>query len=508
MRAIIYSRVSTPDQEKEGTSLKTQQEHCRAYAEEHGYTVIAAYQNVYSGAKYRERPGLSKLREQVRAGDADVVIAYALDRLSRQQSHLAIIAEEIEDHDAQLAFVTEDFEDSAVGRFIRSAKAFAAEVEREKISERVTRGRKARIASGHPHPGPYPLYGYQWRDKERTRLILDPRTAPVARRIFDDYLAGHTLRGIAQRLHDDGIPSSQGSPTWAPNAIGRLLRHPNYTGNAYGWLGTAREQRNKYDLKDAILLPAGTIEPLVSQAEWDAVQERMVRNKQRASRRTYEPEATLLRGGFVHCGACGRAMSATRDKRGVYRYRCASGHRLRAERCNISIAAHILDDAVWERIVAFFTKPELICRILSELDNDDDDPQEIARLDRRLREIEQQQASVAQAISLLVDSDPDTVAPLTVKLTNLAEHRRNVARERAAVEDQRSSREAFRNQMETLEDWQGRMAKNINTACYREQREFLDLLEIKAQVFPAAHEPRYSVTAFFDPGQIVSPSAT
>src|SRR5215217_3402798 len=135
-RAAIYVRVSTSAQEDEGTSLDTQEARCRSYAEHHGYQITDIYRDVFTGAQYRERPGLSALREQVRAGAVDVVLAYALDRLSRNQAHLAILAEEVEDHGGRLEFVTEDFEDSAVGKFIRSAKSFAAEVEREKIGER------------------------------------------------------------------------------------------------------------------------------------------------------------------------------------------------------------------------------------------------------------------------------------------------------------------------------------------------------------------------------------
>ena len=61
------------------------------------------------------------------------MIAYAVDRLSRNQAHLYILAEELETSGIAVQFVTESFEDSAVGKFIRSAKAFAAEVEREKF---------------------------------------------------------------------------------------------------------------------------------------------------------------------------------------------------------------------------------------------------------------------------------------------------------------------------------------------------------------------------------------
>ncbi len=119
-RAVIYTRVSSQGQE-DNSSLRTQNAACRAYAEERGWQIIGTFSDVHTGAEYRERPGLSALREQTRARAVDVVLVHALDRLSRNQAHLAILAEEIEDHGARLEFVTEAFEDSAVGKFIRSA---------------------------------------------------------------------------------------------------------------------------------------------------------------------------------------------------------------------------------------------------------------------------------------------------------------------------------------------------------------------------------------------------
>src|SRR5205814_1170914 len=95
-----------------------------------------------------ERPGIERARELLRAGAVDDVIVYAVDRLSRHQNHIGVLFADIQDADAELCCVTEPFEDTAVGRFILAARAFAAEVEREKISERTKRGKAERARSG------------------------------------------------------------------------------------------------------------------------------------------------------------------------------------------------------------------------------------------------------------------------------------------------------------------------------------------------------------------------
>jgi len=65
MRAAIYCRVSTEDQEREGTSLQTQIEACRNYCQDKGYDTAYCFSEAYSGLTL-ERPKLNELRELVR----------------------------------------------------------------------------------------------------------------------------------------------------------------------------------------------------------------------------------------------------------------------------------------------------------------------------------------------------------------------------------------------------------------------------------------------------------
>ena len=81
MRAAIYCRVSTEDQEKEGTSLQTQLEACLKYCQDRDYDVAHRFSEAYSGLTL-ERSRLNELRELVRNGQIDVIVVFCLDRLS------------------------------------------------------------------------------------------------------------------------------------------------------------------------------------------------------------------------------------------------------------------------------------------------------------------------------------------------------------------------------------------------------------------------------------------
>jgi len=56
--AAIYCRVSTEDQEKEGTSLQTQLEACLNYCQDKGYDITYRFSEAYSGLTL-DRPQLN-----------------------------------------------------------------------------------------------------------------------------------------------------------------------------------------------------------------------------------------------------------------------------------------------------------------------------------------------------------------------------------------------------------------------------------------------------------------
>ncbi|HIM17360.1 MAG TPA: recombinase family protein [Dehalococcoidia bacterium] len=147
MRAVIYSRVSTDAQERDGTSLETQERECMAYAQAHRWDVIECISEAASGYTL-ERPGMERVRSLLQQGSVDIVLSYEVDRLSRNQNITGVLLDETERAGARLDFVPEDFEDTAVGKFILEARAFVAEVERGKIAERTMRGKLERARAG------------------------------------------------------------------------------------------------------------------------------------------------------------------------------------------------------------------------------------------------------------------------------------------------------------------------------------------------------------------------
>ena len=95
MKAVIYSRVSTDAQERDGSSLDTQERACLEHAEANGWPIAECVRDMASGFTL-DRPGIERVRQLLRQGTVDVVVAYAVDRLSRNQNHIGVLFDEVE----------------------------------------------------------------------------------------------------------------------------------------------------------------------------------------------------------------------------------------------------------------------------------------------------------------------------------------------------------------------------------------------------------------------------
>src|SRR5205809_4444533 len=89
MRAALYARYST-DLQREA-SIEDQVRVCRQRIEQEGWQLAATYSDAASSGASRLRPGYQKLLEDARAGEFDVVVSEALDRLSRDQEDVAAL---------------------------------------------------------------------------------------------------------------------------------------------------------------------------------------------------------------------------------------------------------------------------------------------------------------------------------------------------------------------------------------------------------------------------------
>lgn len=497
-RAAIYCRVSTPGQEQEGTSLQTQDEACRKYAAEHGYRLSAVFKEAHTGSELHTRRELSKLRDTITSRQVDVVIAYAVDRLSRNQAHVYIIADECERAGVSLEFVTESFEDSAVGKFIRSAKAFAGELEHEKIVERTMRGKLAKVRSGKPLGAGSATYGYVWRDDAKTGYALDPYQAEVVARVFREMIEGKSLRQIAAGLTRDAIPPSRGGPSWCPSSVRDMLRRPHYVGEAYAWRFRNKPEPGSHGKlrppDEWIRLPAGTMPAIVDQETWDEAQRVLDHNREHRGRQSRRPEAFLLAGGFAVCGYCGWPMHSATARGRIPMYQCGRiCHRNNPCADGAYIIASKLDATVWARIETILTNPDIIAAEVEKLRTTDPTEHDLGAVERGLAGVSRKQTNLVRRLGDL--DDEGLAEAVKLELLGLSEQRQKLQVEREALLRRQASWHDAHGRLGALQAWCGRVAGRVGKLDYEGKRLALRALGVQVKLYRHDHTPRYEITA-------------
>lgn len=399
-RVLIYARVSTDQQERDGASLASQKDSCLRFALDRQLQVIDCVSDTASGFTL-DRPGLDRVREAVRVGDVDMVLAHALDRLSRKQTHVGILVEEFEQAGVRLELATETFEQTATGQLLRSVTAFAAEFERERIMERTLRGKAHKAREGHLVQGTgLGIYGYDYLPDLKRREI-NPSQAAVVTRIFESYAATQSFSMVAGGLNDEGIPAFAGG-RWYPLTVRRILINETYTGKTT-YRRTRREKAKPSvggpktvvvarPEGDWIDVPGAT-PAIIDDLLWRRVQAILVdpnRIKRRPQSRGY------LLSGRVRCGRCHSAMvgqTLTGGGRSYRYYRCRHAYdKNSGSECDARyIRADILEGAVWGEVMRVLLQPEMV---VAELGRGDDRPAleaERTRLKKRLADSRQRQ---------------------------------------------------------------------------------------------------------------------
>jgi DNA invertase Pin-like site-specific DNA recombinase len=172
-RAVIYTRVSTVDQ-----NLETQLLDLRQMAAQRGLEIVQEYSDKISGVKAK-RPGLDQLMTDARRGKFDVVLVWASDRVARSVKHFLEVLDELNRLDIEFVSFREQLDTGgALGRAIIVIVAAIAELERSLIVERVRAGmRRAKLDGTHIG---------------RNTLILDHES------IYRERCQGQSIRQIAK----------------------------------------------------------------------------------------------------------------------------------------------------------------------------------------------------------------------------------------------------------------------------------------------------------------------
>ena len=135
LRAGLYHRVSTDEQEKFGYSIQTQVDALEEYCKNNNIKIVDHYTDggVSGGKAASRRPEMSRLLEDVQAGKIDIILFTRLDRWFRNVKEYFKVQEILDKHGVEWKAIWEDYDTTTSnGRMAITIFLAIAQNEREK----------------------------------------------------------------------------------------------------------------------------------------------------------------------------------------------------------------------------------------------------------------------------------------------------------------------------------------------------------------------------------------
>ncbi len=322
MRAAIYARYSS-DLSRDA-SIEDHLRLCRAHASREGWEVVEVFEDRAISGASAIRPGYRKLLEAVQAGNVDIVLAEALDRLSRDQEDVAALFKRLRFLGLRLVTLGE----GEIGDLHIGLKGAMNALYLRDLADKTRRGLEGRVRAGRSGGGL--CYGYDVvSGEERGRRVINTGEAAIVRRIFAEFAAGRSPKAIARRLNAEGIPGPRGV-LWRDTAIRGhrtrgtgILNNELYVGrlvwNRLRYVKDPQTGRRVSRLNDPGSWIVEEVPELriVDDALWERVKARQAEidgeprvRAIKESRFWEHRRATHLLTGLVTCAACGGRFTA------------------------------------------------------------------------------------------------------------------------------------------------------------------------------------------------------
>lgn len=286
-RAAIYLRLSKEDVEKEGAensrSIENQRIILEEYAKVHQFEIYDYYiDDDYSGL-YFERPAFSRMLEDAAKHEFAIILAKSQSRLSRNMEHTEYLLHNLFPQLGIRFLGVVDGVDSAqkAGKKARQINALVNEWYSEDLSENIRAVYQRKMRKGE-YLGAYAPYGYCKSAEDSHRLEVKEEEARWVRRIFEQYLKGHSVQEIQQELIKNRVrtPSAvkQGEHDyhWSTSTIKKILSNEVYTGAVVQGKSRRRSFKEKKIVacpRSSWIIVEGMHTPIIENEQFEMVRE-------------------------------------------------------------------------------------------------------------------------------------------------------------------------------------------------------------------------------------------
>ena len=326
VKVVIYSRVSSKDQEKEGFSIPAQIELLRNYAQRHNMIILKEYEDVET-AKCAGRTHFNEMVKFLKnSKECHTILVEKTDRLYRNLVDFVTI----DNLPLDIHFVKENCivspNSHSSEKFMHLIKVGMARQYIQNLSEEVKKGLTQKAKEGYV-TGKQP-YGYRKLDKRI--CVIDETTSGYVKRAFELYSQGNiSLRALTEKLYEEGFIYKQTQAKAHKTQIEHILKNPFYYG-VISYMGKIYE---------------GKHEPLITKELFDLTQH--------AFRKDNKPKHMIAKNflfaGMIKCSKCGCNLSGE-IKKGKYIYYSCTGGKGECEQKHIYIKEEIIEKQIIEAI--------------------------------------------------------------------------------------------------------------------------------------------------------------
>src|SRR5580765_909021 len=255
--ALVYARVSSKEQEREGFSIPSQLKVLRSYAVAAGFNVAREFIDVET-AKESGRAGFNEMVAFIRkTPSCRVVLVEKTDRLYRNLKDWVTLDElDLEIHFAKENVVLSRDSRSSE-KFMHGIKVLMAKNYCDNLSEETRKGMHEKAEQGlWPSCAPLGYRNVQGLNGKKT-IEPDPTVAPLVARLFEWYSTGsYSLKEVTLLARNEGMVFRKSRSSIPRATVHKILRNLIYTGE-FEWNGVIHQ---------------GSHTPLVSRDLWDRVQ--------------------------------------------------------------------------------------------------------------------------------------------------------------------------------------------------------------------------------------------
>lgn len=425
-----YLRLSKEDGDREESdSISTQKNIAKYYIDAHEDMVLVDeyIDDGWSGVNF-ERPRFMDMIEDIKTGRINCVVVKDLSRLGRNYIEVGRYIETFFPLMNVRFIAINDNVDSignpdSVNSIIVPFKNLINDEYCRDISNKIRSALTIKRKQGK-FIGSFASYGYMKDPNDHNHLVIDGEVAPVICDIFNWFLSGMSMIGIAKKLNNEGVlnPSSykrykgmnykhpqhdMNDALWSSASVRRILTNRLYIGDMVQGKNKIKSYKLQVSVsipKDEWIIIENTHEAIVDRDAFGKVQEIFERDHRTPPTKHHYH----LLSGYVRCADCKRAMNRkliSQPYKNYTYYVCSTYKKMDATTCSKhTIRSDRLEKAVFETIKAHIQIAVSLDEALEEIKRKNIKSKKSSRLEKVLDEKER---SISSLLNCKMDLYPD-----------------------------------------------------------------------------------------------------